>query len=334
MPPIPLELDVVRPDVAAAIDVDVDDPVARCGFQTGISLPDLFGKVRFRIAALGADGLGLIGDGDCVVHIGLPPLPDAPDNHAQPLHVAASLLLRDTLGSLWTFDRGPHSVRAAGSMIVRGDVAAPQPTFLRVTGAGVQLWYALPRIDDRHFHVSLSIDDLPIGGYAAALFAGSPARPVVDAFFEIAGDHLFLPQGLARFVQLPEGGLSELLLAGVQPAGSSRSLSDGRVHRGVPLWISGVGRDPAGASPFIAVYAQVDDRRPIPIPRWDGPDGSTTFGGIVDTARLERGSHRLEVLGVAALGNGVYQLGERLFTVIDTARYAAIEAIPELTSAR
>lgn len=328
--PLPLTLDRVRPDVTNTHRfVDPADEVT-CGFFEEVLLPAAFGRRRCRIVARAADGVGLVGNHELTVLLTLAPLEEAPAHEERVLDVEASLILRDTVSTQWTYDRGPHSVRASGSMIVAGHTAVVGPRFLRVAGAGHERWFALDAqsIDPHAFRAVLSLEDCPIAGYEATLYAGTPARPVLSALFELADEHLFLPEALGRFRQPPDARWVELASAAVGPPQRSRALPGGRIVRGAPLWISGFGSDPAGGRPFLGVYACVDDRRPIPIPHWqDDEERRTAFAGVVDTARLAAGTHRLELLGVSALGNGVYGIATREFTIVDQTRYAPIDPV-------
>lgn len=342
--PFPLRLGLPRPDVADQLGMSRESAGARCGFSQTVRLPRLHGTVECRLVARADDGAGLIGDRGRTVRLGLPPRETPVRTSDAPLEVVGSLTIRDTVGP-YTFDRGPHSVRSEGLLIVRGDVAVEGPAYLRLSGAESEYWYDLPRVNPGRgvhgieptagFWATLAIAELPIGGYRATLLAGDPARPVLELWFEIAGHHLYLPEALAHFHQAAPHEITEFFRAGARPVGSPRAVDGGRIARGEPLWIAGWARDPITGGALCDVYACVNDRVPIPIPART-VNNRTCIEGIIDTSRFEAGEHRVRLVAVSPIGNGLYDVGERTFVVEDTAHYAPLAgaATPSGTAPR
>jgi hypothetical protein len=321
----PIQLNLDRADVARALP-SASSGVG-LGFAATVQLPSDIapGRHAARVIGLNRDGEGVYAAAGRMIRIaepsiGLDKIADVvPGTSAG----VASLRIRDTEQSAFTLDRGAHTIRSDASLRVSGQLECAEVVTITASTADRRHYSWTVRSDVAgYFDAVLWTGELEDGLYhlrAHGTGAQGPA-PAEWCAIEIAGTHHLAPLHLPRLRTRPTGEV--LHYADASPRRTATPPAGFKA--GHPIAVSGWGYDTVAHAPFLAVYFQVDERRPVPLshkmpdPRGDqSPVAPYGFGGIIDTVRLEPGRHTICILGAAASGAGWYVIDERIVDLVD-----------------
>jgi hypothetical protein len=321
---IPLALDRDRRDVARLFATR-DRDGRRLGFETALELPASIPPGTYDARVIGRTNAGIGVYGDTAQHVTIavprcPPLAQSPAAAVIPF----DLRIRDTQKAPPTFGRGAYTIRQESSLRVSGYVADAERLHIaaRSTLGEVVAWEIACRADGG-FDAVLWTGDLERGLYDLCLgrIGTTGVTTVAHCGFEIAGPHYLPPMHLTTMQTAPIAAL--LTFADVGPAAAGAA--EVRPVAGRPIGVAGWCLDPASHTPPLAIYAAIDERRPIPLshhlldprPGVDPHAIRCGFGGTIDTTRLEPGRHHVRMLAAAVSGAGWYIIDERTIDLRD-----------------
>jgi hypothetical protein len=310
---IPVSLDRNRLDVARTLALR-DRDGRKLGFDTVADIPRNVAPGIYDIRVIGRtrSGTGVYAETAQRVLIAFPQtaanlkMNDARD-------VAFDVRLRDTQAASHTLGRGAYTIRQESSLRISGFLdTATHIHAIATSQTGNRVAWDFPCNQAGRFDAVLWTGDLDRGLYelSVCLVEDNGAWPAARCGFDIAGPHYLPPLHLTSMLSAPLAEVTTFKDVGPMRAGSS----PGPPVAGRPIGIEGWCIDPASSTPPLAIYAAVDDRRPIPIshhlsdPRPDRGRAEIRcgFGGIIDTTRLEPGPHRIRILAAAVSGAGWY----------------------------
>ena len=326
---VPIKLNKARPDVARGMSM-IDRLGRGTGFEDVITVPwDVSpGLHEIRVIASTRSGRGVYAKSSKRIRV-------AYAREAMPLELnvaerrSFTLRITDTQRAPYTLGRGAHTIRQEASLRISGtapDVEAVSVVALPMVGDAVS--WRFPNGANGNFDAMLWTGGLERGLYelivgAVALDSASRAAPFARCFIDIAGPHYIPPLHLNALRTPPQGEIAVFVDAGITSEGKfSSTFTAGR-----PIGIAGWCLDPAAKSPPLAVYVEIDGKRPIPLSHHlphrtsvkEAEEQRSGFGGIIDTTRLEPGRHTVRVLSLAAGGAGWYILDQRSIELLGTA---------------
>lgn len=330
---VPVDLQRHRADVATVLGMQ-DRYGARVGFHASAVLPQSLAPGTYDVRVLGRShtGTGLYSENARRVTIGYPRTVSRslcePDRH-----IDFAIRVRDTQTAPYTLGRGASTIREEASLRLSGFVEGGVLLHIVATpDVGAPVAWDIPCDPGGRFDAVLWTGGLERGCYALAIGRdeGSRVVAVARAGFDIAGPHYLPPLHLSQMFDAPLGELTSLADTG--PRGSLTT--SGPLIAGRPIGLSGWCLDPAAMAPPLAVYVEVDGKRPVPLshhladPRAAEPLIAVRcgFGGAIDTTRLDPGEHRVRTLALAFSGVGWYVIDDRKILLEDHRKRAPVAA--------
>ena len=322
---IPIELTRGRIDVARAYSSH-DIGMRHVGFASSIVLPGDIqpGTHTARVIARSSIGGGLYAEHGRSVRIAHPRCSarTLTGSYNDP---DARLRVRDTQMADHTMGRGAHTIREESSLHVSGRVGAAQSLHvIAKPTVGSAVAWNIESDSAGAFDATLWIGDLSRGLYELTLCQLDEVETIAirSCKIEIAGPH-YLPPQLTALYTPPLAAVLTFADAGSRMLGHS---SDAFIN-GRPIGVSGWCLDPVSESPPLAVFAEIDDYRAIPLShhlRDPRPDAHPAFcmcgfGGILDTTSLAPGSHRVRIIAAAVSGAGWYVILDRTIEITSPA---------------
>ena len=322
---VPVELDRVRPDVAAAHSLR-DRQGSGIGFETVIRLPHGIQPGIYDAHVIGKtkESVGVRGDRSRLVRIAQAPVVYDPAEYdsadppyaMRPTTRKTAIRVSDTSLGSYTLGRGRHNIRQEASMRLNGQIS--NATTVRIIAkppAGSILGWEYECGPQGNFDVALWTGGLERGLYPLTVTAIDEAgvETIGHLSIDIVGPHHLPPMHLNNLRTPPDAAIIHFADAGVRDYGAM----DKHFVAGRPIGVAGWALDPVARLPLLAVFLQIDDLRPVPIssgladPRVVASNCRCGFGGTVDTARIEPGIHTFRVLGSAVSGAGWYIIDER-----------------------
>jgi hypothetical protein len=319
---VPIELNRTRVDVARTLGAE--DRGVGFGFDTTVRLPDDVppGLHDARIIGRTFAGRGVYAQTSQrvrIAHSRRAPRQFINGDAAPPFSVRVG----DTQAAPHTLGRGAHTIRQESSLRVSGLVEHARSLHVVATpAAGPAEAWEFTTDDGGRFDATLWTGGLERGLYELVFSLpreDGAAMPVAACSIEVAGPHYIPPLHLRPLLTTPVAEIRWYGDAGARAASASaETLTSGR-----PIGIAGWCVDPVASEAPLAVYAEIDGGRPVPLSHHlpDPRGGDSTlrcgFGGIVDTTRLAPGEHRLRLLAVAVSGAGWYVIDDHLFVLAD-----------------
>jgi hypothetical protein len=322
---IPIDLNKSRRDVARIIAAS-DHDGKKMGFEAVVTVPESVapGMHDARVIGRSTKGASLYAEFAQRVRIAHPHCEPSPETTpGRP--VAFRIRTVDTQAASHTLGRGASTIRQESCLRVSGlvqDARAVQVTATSAIGCKTAWQFACD--ESGVFDATLWTAELDRGLLTLSFGRIEDDRSVTavaSCEVDIAGPHYLPPLHLTSLLTPPVGEVVHFADAGTRGALSPpRAFTAGR-----PIGISGWCLDTAAACPPLAVYFEIDGKRPVPLshhlldprPGHDPIALRCGFGGIIDTTRLHPGEHRLRILGAAVSGAGWYVLDNRQFALND-----------------